>query len=631
MGDFNVRAIRSDEERATFYSAILRDLDAFDRMLGDGWVEARSDHIGAEQEIAITTPLGLPQPTALKILDQIDDPRFTNELALYNLEVNLSPRQLQGNCFSDVAFELESCLKIGQEAAQKVDSRLLLTGVLPTLNFRHLLFQYMTPEERYRILSQELLKIRGRDFEVFLEGVDDLHSELDSVLFEACNTSFQMHLQIDPAEFVHLHNWAQLISGPVLAVATNSPLLFGKELWAENRIALFKQSLDTRNKRNFSRIVMPRVYFGSDWLHNSPVDLWKKDVVRFPLLLQGYGDDDPIELLDQGIAPKLKSVRLHNGTTYTWNRLCYGVANNTPHIRIECRYLPAGPSMMDEVANFAFWVGLMKAAPEPGAIYWPEMDFRSAKCNFIKAARHGIHTVQAWFGRYYATKDLVLDKLLPMATEGLRRMAVEEEDIEAFLGIIRDRVTSEQTGSTWQKHNFRRLIQRFKPSLATEVLVQQSLEYQAENLPVHLWGNINANPVHPVNANWQLAPQKVEDVMNKEVITIHDNVSVAVIQKILEWRGFNHLPIEDDQGRLCGMVSTSLLKTENFAPHALARDIMVQTVISIGPEDTIEMAINKMTQNEINCLPVVERDTIVGILTRTDVLDWQGTERYVNE
>jgi CBS domain-containing protein len=573
----------------------------------------------------------LPQPTALKILEQIDDPRFTNELALYNLEVNLSPRKLGGRCFSAVAQELEECLQTGQAAARQVDSNLLLTGILPTLNFRHLLFQYMTPEERYRILSQELLKIRGRNFEIFLEGVDDFNTELDSVLFEACNTSFQLHLQIDPAEFVHMHNWAQLISGPVLAAATNSPLLFGKELWAENRIALFKQSLDTRNKRNFSRVMMPRVYFGSDWLRSSPIELWKKDVVRFPLLLQGYGDDDPMECLEKGIAPKLKSVRLHNGTTYTWNRLCYGIANNSPHIRIECRYLPAGPSMIDEVANFAFWIGLMKAAPEPDAISWPDLDFRSTKCNFMKAAHHGLHTVQAWFGRYYSTKELILNQLLPMAAEGLQRMQVDGADIDGFLGIIRDRVSAEQTGSIWQKHNFRQLIRRFKPSVATEILVQRSVEYQAANVPVHLWEDIDVAPVHPVAPQWQFANQKVEDIMNKEVITTRENVSVEIIRKVLEWRGFNHLPIEDEKGELSGMISSTLLESGVFAPDTLARDIMVRGVISVGPEDPIEEAINVMKTHTIHCLPVVEHNAIVGILTQTDIKDWQRERRFEEE
>lgn len=619
MGDFNIKPIESDQQRAQFYHDILRDLEAFEYMLQNGLIEERSDMIGAEQEICIVDKIGNPASKALEILGDINSPLFTNELALYNLEVNLSPQKLTGDCFSKTAEELRTAMSHGEDIAARHGSQLLLTGNLPTLKLRHLLFDFMTPEERYKTLSRELLELRGHNFEVFLEGVDDFRTSLDSVLFEACNTSFQLHLQIDPREFAMMHNWAQMISGPVLAACTNSPLLFGKELWAENRISLFKQSLDTRRKLNHSRVKLPRVYFGNDWLRESPLAIWQKDVTRFPVLLRGYGEEDPMESLKRGVTPQLKSIRLHNGTTYTWNRLCYGVANNSPHIRIECRYLPSGPTMVDEMANFAFWIGLMKGIPEDKKSFWEKTDFRVAKNNFIHAARYGIQAGQHWFGENISSKKLILDKLIPLAEEGLKSVGVDQDDITSNLRIIEKRVHSGQTGSEWLIRNYRLLHDRYKPAVALRLLVQQCLIYQKEDIPVHNWDPEMVKDNVFISPQIQDEKELVEDIMNQEVVTVKENVSLEVIKNMMTWQGFNHLPVEDRNGDLVGMLSSSFFKEKQLSETLLAKDVMVKNVIQIGPGATIEEAKTTMIEHKIGCLPVVENDKILGIITATDL------------
>ena len=619
MGDFNVKGIRSEADRTRFYHSIQQDLKAFDFMLKNGLIEAKSDTIGAEQEICIVSKYGQPKPAALEILGKITDERFTNELALYNLEVNLSPQPLEGKSFSKVAEELRYCIALGKEKAARENAELFLTGILPSLNFRHLMFDFMTPEERYKILSEELLKLRGDKFEIFLQGVDDFHTELDSVLFEACNTSFQLHLQIDPAEFALMHNWSQMISGPVLSICTNSPLLFGKELWAENRIALFKQSLDTRNRRNHSRVKLPRVYFGNGWCQGSAVELWKKDAIRFPTLLQGFGDPDPFESLEAGIMPKLKSIRLHNGTTYTWNRLCYGIANNSAHIRIECRYLPSGPSMRDEIANFAFWIGLMKGLPDAMRNFTEEVDFRTAKENFMRAARNGIHSVFNWFGKNYSAKQLVLEVLLPMARRGLEKMGVDAGDIDHNLEIIEARTRKEQTGSEWQIRNFRQLTTKYKPALANRLLVQQSIFYQEQNRPVHEWENLDSKSVHQLPKHLEVKTHLVEDIMHREIFTVRENVSVDFVKAILEWKGFHHLPVEDGNGDLVGLIKRSMLVDVESPSELLARDVMMKNIVKIGPGQTIIDAKALMDSKDISYLSIVENGKLVGILTQSDL------------
>ncbi|MEL7421705.1 MAG: CBS domain-containing protein [Bacteroidota bacterium] len=618
MGDFNVVPIRSESDRTAFYHDMLRDLRAFDYMLKEGLIEQRSDHIGAEQELCLISANGCPQSSALSILDRIPDERYTNELALYNLEVNLSPQRLQGDCFAQTEAELRQCLVMGRKAAAQEQAEILLAGILPTLNFRHLLFENMTPEERYKVLSQELLKLRGSKFEIFLQGVDDFQATLDSVLFEACNTSFQLHLQVDPNDFMRMHNWAQLISGPVLSACANSPLLFGKELWAENRIALFKQSLDTRSNKNHLRVMMPRVYFGDRWLNGSAAELWKKDVVRFPVLLKGYGDDDPFDLLKQGLMPKLKSIRLHNGTTYTWNRLCYGVANNSPHIRIECRYLPSGPSVQDEIANFAFWIGLMKGMPPEMENFWEGTDFRVAKSNFVKAARTGIHTVLHWNGQNYAAKDLLLSTFLPMAEQGLKRVGIKDDDVRCYLSVIERRISSENTGAQWQRNSFRHLRKKLKPAVAARYLVQQMLEYQKEDLPVHEWEIMEFGKLHPQVIEQDAKDKLVEDLMHRDVISVRDNVCLEVVEQILKWRQINHLPIENENGELVGMISSSLLAEVDYNSQDLARSVMIPDVVTVSPAARVAEAEQVLQDYQIGCLPVLENGALVGLLTQRD-------------
>lgn len=621
MGDFNVKRITSDQDRASFYQDMFRDLMAFESMLKQGLIEERSDMIGAEQELCMVHPIGTPAPGALEFLDKIGDDRYTNELALYNLEINLSPQPLTGKCFTDVQNELIECLNKGRKLAAKQKHELFLTGMLPTLGFRHLMFEFMTPEERYRLISEELLRLRGRSFEIFLEGIDDFQATLDSVLFEACNTSFQTHLQIAPSEFVDMHNWSQMITGPVLAIGANSPLLFGKELWAENRIALFKQSLDTRGEKNHSLETAPRVYFGRQWITDSAAELWRENIVRFPVLVKGQGADDPLESLSHGVVPKLKSLGLHNGTTYTWNRLCYGVANNSPHIRIECRYLPSGPTVVDEMANFAFWVGLMKGQPENMKKFWKKTDFRIAKGNFNKAAEMGLQSVLHWFGKNYSAKELILEKMLPMAEEGLRRMKVDNTDIHHYLGIIEQRAMTEKTGAQWQKNNYRKLKDKYKPGVATRLLVQFSLAQQKENNPIHEWDDIIVNDKFKVQQMLNPDIRYVEDIMVRDVISVRSNVSSLVASRIMEWKDFNHIPVEDEKGHLVGILTRR--KADLHAEkNAIIKDIMTINVISIHPKTSLEDAKEVMLKNEIGSLPVVEHGILVGIVTVKDFPDY---------
>ena len=616
MGDFRVRKIENEEDRRRMYQFAIDDIKAFDYMLKERMFEEGDLWIGAEQELCVVDNEFNPTTSALKLLDSINDSHYTNELALFNMEINLDPLPLKGDCFLKMESSLIELMNLGYNETDKINEHIIMTGILPTLKYHHLQSQYMTPIARYKTLSQALSKIRGSKFEVYLQGVDDLIMGLGSVLFEACNTSFQLHLQIKPQDFVNQHNWSQMIAGPVLSACVNSPLLFGNELWSETRIALFKQSLDTRSSQKFLRMKLPRVYFGRGWLKNSPVELWKNDLMRFPLLVTSDDLKDSKSLIEEGKIPDLRGIRLHNGTTYTWNRMCYGYSEKKPHLRIECRYLPSGPTAIDEIANFAFWIGLMRCEPEGGVEFWKSNSFKSVKNNFILAARSGLNTVFDWCGENISAKELLLDKLIPMSRKGLFESGVSEDSINKYLNVIQARVEAEVTGSSWAIHNFRSLSKNYGEVLAEKELVKQSVEYQRANIPIHEWDNINGKEM--VSLNLDLT---VDHIMSTDIYSVSESASIELIISMLDWNDIHHLPVENSEGDLVGLITDGLVvrNKESNVQANYAKDLMLKDMIVLQTNDTIKEANALMLKHGISGLPVVYKNKLVGMVTLSDI------------
>ena len=307
------------------------------------------------------------------------------------MEANL-PLVYGGDCLHQLEQHLHGALRAARKASNRQGAEVLLVGVAPTLELSDMTLDNMTPLPRYYALNDAMMKMRGSLYEFFVKGQDELRVSHDSVMLEACNTSFQVHFQVAPEEFARLYNIAQVVTAPVLAAAVNSPLLFGKQLWAETRIALFEQAVDTRRTTQNLREVQPRVGFGSRWIDDSVLEIFREDVMRFRAILAEPEAEDALEVFNAGGVPKLRALRLHNSTVYRWNRACYGILDGKPHLRIENRVLPSGPSVLDEVANAAFWFGLMSGVLSQYGDVRQHMDFGDARSNFINASRHGLDT-----------------------------------------------------------------------------------------------------------------------------------------------------------------------------------------------------------------------------------------------
>lgn len=617
MGEQKLSLAKDPESRKIFLKHLLHDVEAIELMLENNQFESDIVRLGAEQEFCLVDKYFKPSKNAANVLQKVNDEHFTSELAKYNLEINLDPFELKGDCFSLIGNQLRDLLSKAESAAESLEEKIILTGILPSIDFRAVQMEYLTPKQRYEALASIIEELRGEEFELNIIGVDELILKHNNILFEACNTSFQCHLQIDPDDFANMYNWSQMLSGPVLSVAANSPLLIGKQLWAETRIALFQQSIDTRGKGFHLREREQRVVFGNRWIHGV-ADVYKNDIARHTLLFSTNIKEDSLNLLKKGKIPEMEALRLHNGTIYKWNRPCYGVSNGVPHLRIENRYLPSGPTEKDEIANFAFWVGLMSNMPDHIRDNWDNYSFEDAKENFYKAAMWGIQSGMVWDGKLMSARRLILEVLLPMAREGLEKKNIDQKDIDDNLSIIEARASEHKTGSRWIVNSYRKLKKEMDREEATVALTNIMYERRKSGKSAHEWEIADVEEA----VNLEVQYDMVSNIMSTDLITVMENDIAELVLKIMEWRDIRHLPVEDSRGRLKGIITKKrlvhYLQEEKKDPMSTAADVMDKNPVTVGPSEDIKYAMLLMMDKEISCLPVVEKDVLIGIITDKD-------------
>ncbi len=621
MGDH--AAAKNLEDRRKLTQHLLRDIEALELMLERDLIEHAPIRIGAEQEFCLVDKNWRPAPIAADILAQIDDPRFTTELAKYNLEINLDPMNLKGACFTDMEYALKDLLSRAQQVADQYEAKILLTGILPSISMRELEIDFMTDHQRYYMLNEMMRAARRGPFHLNIKGVDELQINHDSVMFEACNTSFQTHLQVDPDDFIPSYNWAQTIAGPVLSVAANSPLLLGRELWSETRIAIFQQSIDTRSSSQALTDQLPRVAFGRYWAKGTIADIFKDDIAQYKIILNTDIEEDALQVLAAGGTPRLRALNFHNGTVYRWNRPCFGMAKGKAHVRIENRYLPAGPTPQDQMANFCFWAGLMAGRPQACDDMPSQMDFKYVKSNFIRAARTGKESIMHWMGKDYAANVLIRDILLPIAYDGLRKSGVSMQESQHFLDII-DQRSAGQTADQWIIKNYRNLKNHISTDEALIGLTQAMYFNEKENAPVHQW--------LPIHAPFKIHEEaiKVGHVMSTQLLRVQDKDLANLATRIMQWKNIHHLPVENEKHELAGIITWKhVQKFQEAQPdldYRLVEDIMIRKVLTASAETSIKAALQIMLTHEIGCLPVVERNRLIGIVTVKDLIIYDHAE-----
>ena len=488
MGEQIDRVSFTREDRQRYRDKVKRCLKVLERMLDAEAFEVERKLAGLEMEFYVVDPDGRPANVNAELLDRIASEDFQTELAQFNIEFNLAPHKLSGAMFREMEEELVTSFEHAQRRAEDMRAGIAMIGILPTLADLDITIQSMSANPRYHLLNDQILEARGEDLVLDIEGPESLRLEANSIMMEAAATSVQLHLQVSPDGFPRVWNAAQAIAGAQVAMAANSPFFLGKELWRETRIAVFEQAIDTRTEELTAQGVRPRVWFGERWI-DAVTDLFDENVRYFPSLLPLIDDEDPEDVLARGDVPHLRELTLHNGTVYRWNRPVYAVARGKPHVRLENRVLPAGPTIVDAIANAAFYYGLVRGVAEIEPPITRQLSFQAAQQNFVAAARDGIDATLFWpgVGEVPAT-ELVLRTLLPLAHAGLDGWGIDRRDRDHYLGIIERRCLARTNGASWQVATYRSACERglARPD-ALLAMTRRYLDHMRTNDPVHTW------------------------------------------------------------------------------------------------------------------------------------------------
>lgn len=443
----------TDYER--FNRKIRDNLKAVNLLLARPGFGVGDDSLGAELEWYLVDPQGDPSPVNQALLQLAADPQLTPELNRFNLEYNLLPQPFRGSPFRHFESDLQQALERINQLAASRRTELVPIGILPTLTIDHFGAHMMTDLPRYRAMDKALRALRGAPFRIQIEGRPPLDLSWDDVTLEGANTSWQLHWRLNPADFSNSFNAVQLVTPIVLGLAANSPFLFGHELWEETRIALFKQSIDCRDKDNALCRYPARVYFGNGWIREGAGELFASTVALFPPIMPVVQDEDPLQMIQQQRAPHLHELQLHQGSTWPWNRVIYD-HHDGGHIRIEMRALPAGPSLEDMSANSAFLLGGALALRDSMPERINMLPFKYAEHNFYRSAQHGLDARLLWPSSTrikVVEYDLVelAKRLLPKAREALLKAGMDDRECNRLMDNVQQRLDAGINGARWQK------------------------------------------------------------------------------------------------------------------------------------------------------------------------------------
>lgn len=482
MGEEISRTEYSEEDFQAYADQVSAELDEFRSMLDQWPFDSAHPRAGMELELNLVDPEGEPSMRAAEVLSMINDPLFVHELGKFNVELNLPPRQLGPTGLTAFYESMRSSFNDADVRASQMNARLVAIGMLPTLGEDRLVADSLVENPRFRVLNSELGRLRGGPLKLDLKGMEGLQQEFDSIAPEAACTSHQIHLQVNPSRFAAWWNASQAIAGVQLAMGANSPFVAGRRCYAESRIVVFDQATDTHFGPE-SGDDRPRVWFGDGWI-SSVLDLFEENSAHWQPILPELPEADTSDGPDP-----LKAMGLLNGTIYRWNRPVYDVAGGSPHLRIENRVLPAGPSSVDMVANLALYAGLARALAEQEHSVWTAESHDMAERNFIAGYTDGITAELEWpgVGKLPATR-LVIEHLLGLAAAGLQSFGVDAAEITRYLGVIEQRASRGVNGASWQTDAiFARERAGESREQALRGMLGDYLTHQRSGAPVHEW------------------------------------------------------------------------------------------------------------------------------------------------
>ncbi len=464
----------SESDAKRFRGALERETELLGRWFRDRRFDDQAYQVGFELESWLIDLDCHPLPHNDAYLERYNDPLCLPELSRFNIEFNTPHTPVGSGMLSLLHQQLDESWTRATEVAESMDMRLGMIGILPTVQESDLTVDSMSQLKRYRALNERVMDLRkNRPLQIDIRGRDHLFSLHEDVMLESACTSFQVHLQVPQSRTVAAYNASMALSAATVAMSCNSPFLFGRDLWDETRVPLFEQSVSLSTFAGQAHQRIGRVGCGSDCAHESLFEFFEENLNVFPVILP-----QPFKSEDE----QFMHLKLHNGTIWRWNRPLIGSEDGVPHLRIEHRVMPSGPTGIDMIANVAFWVGAMMAALEGGEGAVLDIPFVTARDNFYRAACTGLDTRIVWGdGAEYPISELILETLLPMARRGLKASGLDESESDRYLDIIEARVEKRRTGARWMR------AWRYSHDGNMQSLVGTYLTRQQSGVPVHEW------------------------------------------------------------------------------------------------------------------------------------------------
>ncbi|MDH5711470.1 MAG: glutamate--cysteine ligase, partial [Gammaproteobacteria bacterium] len=430
---------------------------------------------GYELEAWLINKRGHPAPINKEFLALADNAMLSPELAKFNIELNVEPERLQGNVLSTFEGSLNRLWLQCSTTAQSLEREFLGIGILPSLQDDDLTLKNISMLDRYRALNEQVLRQRkGLGIKLDINGTEHLQVIHKDVMLEAAATSLQIHIQVPQALATRYYNASILLSAPMVAISANSPCLFGKRLWQETRIPVFEQAVPAGGYGGAAAGPVKRVGFGTGYARESLYECFLENLEHFPVLLPVHFEDG---------AAELKHLRLQNGTIWRWNRPLIGFdQDGSPHLRIEHRVCAAAPSMLDNIANIAFFYGLVHYYASHEQPPEQQISFADVKQDFYRCAQLGLRHKTRWLGgEVKSMQGIILDTLLEQSEIGLNKLGVVDKDVQRYLAIVEQRVSQNKTGSQWQL-DFLNAHQD-----DSNLLTLTYLNNQKTGRPVHEW------------------------------------------------------------------------------------------------------------------------------------------------
>ena len=459
----------STHDFSAFSQRLRTETDLLGEYFRSNYFDHNHDVGGFEVEAWLVDENAIPSPINEEFLKQMDDPMVVHELAVFNVELNVEPQLLKDQALQKLHDSLVSIWNRCRTKAKEMNADMMTVGIHPGIRNEQLSLYYMSESERYRALNERVFAIRqGKPITLHIHGRDLLHTEHHDVMTEAGTTSLQIHLQINQEKATRAYNAAQIASAPLVAISANSPFLFGYELWDESRIPLFQQSIDVGDQYK------KRVTFNHNYVQDSLFSCFEENIKNYPVLIPILFDEDE---------DKFPHLRFHNGTIWRWNRPLVGFdETGKPHLRIENRVVPSGPTIVDMIANATFYWGLVQTLSQLDNAPEDQIDFPVVRQNFYNTGRYSLDASIHWLdGKLHPVGYLLSDQLLPMAYEGLRQLGINQVDADKYIKIIENRIMSGQNGARWQ----RKWVEKHGKDM--DALSRAYLEHQHSQLPVHEW------------------------------------------------------------------------------------------------------------------------------------------------